>query len=354
MQNLDEQENFSSSSSQLDTNNISMSSSGNATVALDNMSQGLSVTPTVTSYTVPDENQPLQFNIQEMIPSQPIQDYQQIPTDLSPLEYLQEPVVTNEYSFFYVPYGDFQIYHITCTELSLTFKNVSQLINNTDNSSINNIYVFYHQQPEIEKIYKVTCEMISHTFIFQFLNKIIYGIQFIQCEHQQQEFSNRHQENLKSHLKRNFTHYLTPKQIHEQNCDLFYQDYDNYQNYNTNILPFNQDSSCQFQTHIQTKRSNTTKSVSVKHKQNRKSNNNKKKSKKTTVIDSDIEEDCEDSDYKEENKENELALKLKELEYREKDLALKERELALREREAKIRVMELSNCEKERQLNLAD
>ncbi|PKY54147.1 hypothetical protein RhiirA4_472793 [Rhizophagus irregularis] len=208
MQNLDEQAIFSSSRPQFDTNNISMSSSGNATAAVDNMS------PTITSYTVPDENQPLQVNIQEM---QPIQDYQQIPSDLSPLEYLQEPV-TNEYSFFYVPYGDFQIYHITCTELSLTFENVSQLINNTDNSSINNIYVFYHQQPEVEKIYK------------------------------QQEFSNRHQENLKSHLKRDFTHYLTPKQIHEQNCDLFYQDYDNYQNYNTNILPFNQDSSCQFYT----------------------------------------------------------------------------------------------------------
>jgi hypothetical protein len=238
MQNLNEQAIFSSSSPQFDTNNISMSSSGNATAALDNMS------PTITSHTVPDENQPLQVNIQEM---QPIQDYQQIPSDLSPLEYLQEPV-TNEYSFFYVPYGDFQIYHITCTELSLTFENVSQLINNTDNSSINNIYVFYHQQPEVEKIYKVTCKMISHTFIFQFLNKIIYGNQFTQCNHQQQEFSNRHQENLKSHLKRDFTHYLTPKQIHEQNCDLFYQDYDNYQNYNTNILPFNQDSSCQFYT----------------------------------------------------------------------------------------------------------
>uniref|UniRef100_U9T2D3 Uncharacterized protein n=1 Tax=Rhizophagus irregularis (strain DAOM 181602 / DAOM 197198 / MUCL 43194) TaxID=747089 RepID=U9T2D3_RHIID len=31
---------------------------------------------------------------------------------------------------------------------------------------------------------------------------------------------------------------------------------------------------------------------------------------------SDIEEDCEDSNYKEDNKKNELALKLKELEYR--------------------------------------
>ncbi|PKC67255.1 hypothetical protein RhiirA1_393845, partial [Rhizophagus irregularis] len=107
-------------------------------------------------------------------------------------------------------------------------------------------------------------------------------------------------------------------------------------------------------THMQAKKSNMTKSVPVKRKQNRQSNNNKKKSKKTIVIDSDIEEDCEDSNYKEDNKENELALKLKELEYREKDLALKERKLTLREREAKIRVMELSNSEKERQLNLAD
>ena len=105
---------------------------------------------------------------------------------------------------------------------------------------------------------------------------------------------------------------------------------------------------------MQAKKSNMTKSVPIKRKQNRQSNNNKKQSKKTIVIDSDIEEDCEDSDYKEGNKENELALKLKELEYREKDLALKERELALREREAKIRVMKLSNSEKERQLNLAD
>ncbi|EXX53117.1 kinase-like domain-containing protein [Rhizophagus irregularis DAOM 181602=DAOM 197198] len=56
------------------------------------------------------------------------------------------------------------------------------------------------------------------------------------------------------------------------------------------------------------------------------------------------------SDCKDNNKENRLALKLKELKYREKDLALKECELALRECEAKIRVIKLSNCEKERKL----
>ena len=48
------------------------------------------------------------------------------------------------------------------------------------------------------------------------------------------------------------------------------------------------------------------------------------------MIDTDVEEDCcEDDDYEEDNhnKENELALRLKELEYQEKDLALKDEKL---------------------------
>ncbi|PKC04165.1 hypothetical protein RhiirA5_379598 [Rhizophagus irregularis] len=70
----------------------------------------------------------------------------------------------------------------------------------------------------------------------------------------------------------------------------------------------------------------------------------------------DKEDCCKDDNYEEDNrnKENELALRLKELEYWGKDLALKEREIALREREAKIREMELYNCEIERQLKLAN
>ncbi|RIA83129.1 hypothetical protein C1645_743298 [Glomus cerebriforme] len=69
---------------------------------------------------------------------------------------------------------------------------------------------------------------------------------------------------------------------------------------------------------IQTKRSNTPKSVPMKRRQNVQSNNNKKKNKKTIVIDTNVEEDCcEDDNYEEDNhnKENEFALRLKELEY---------------------------------------
>jgi hypothetical protein len=234
-----------------------MSSNANATATSDNMSQVLTETPTDQSLQVTCFDN----NIQAMNPLQPVQYYQS--PDSYSIAYHQETV----YSFFYTPSNDFQIYHITCKEIPLSFELVSQLINNAEDNSIhnysqsNNIYVFYHEQPETEKIYRVTCEMIPHTFIYQFLNKIIYGNQFTQCEHQQQEFSNRHQENLKFHLKRNLTHYLVPKQTHEQNYDLFYKDYYNYLNmFNidmvnhpqkyTNILPFNQSFISQQDSHF--------------------------------------------------------------------------------------------------------
>jgi hypothetical protein len=73
----------------------------------------------------------------------------------------------------------------------------------------------------------------------------------------------------------------------------------------------------------------------------------KKKSTKTITIHSDSEDNCDDNN--EDNKEN--VLNICELEYRERDLALKEREIALREREVKVRIMELTNLEKERELD---
>ncbi|GES98187.1 kinase-like domain-containing protein [Rhizophagus clarus] len=155
----------------------------------------------------------------------------------------QENIVTNKYSFFYAPSNDFQLYHIFCEETPLTFELVSRLINNADNNLIHNYsrfdntYVFYHQQPEIKKIYRVTCEMISHTFIFQFLNKIIYGNYSFQYEYEQQEFSKRHQENLKFHLKKDLIHYLTSKPTYEQESDLFKKFIQDYYVYESMINP---------------------------------------------------------------------------------------------------------------------
>ena len=117
---------------------------------------------------------------------------------------------------------------------------------------------FYHEQPETMKIYQVTCEMVSHTSIFQFLNKIIYGIQFTQIENQQQEFSKRHQDNLKFHLKKDLIHYLAPKQTYDQNYQNYLRGFtqdccshknminsntdalNHFQQYNANVLPSDQ------------------------------------------------------------------------------------------------------------------
>ncbi|RIA98894.1 hypothetical protein C1645_800967 [Glomus cerebriforme] len=205
-------------------------------VAFDNMSRVSTMSPIITQPTNGNDSQ--SFNIHAMIPShtlsQPLQDCQI--SHLPSLAHPQETVIMSEYSFFYTPCNDFQLYYIICEEIPSSFEGLSQLVNNTENNSIdkpNNIYIFYLEQPEIKKIFQVTCEKVSHAFMFQFLNKIMYNIQFTQREYQHQEFSRRQQENLKFHLKKDLNHYLTPKNIYEDNYNLhkiFIQDYCAYEN----------------------------------------------------------------------------------------------------------------------------
>jgi hypothetical protein len=134
----------------------------------------------------------------------------------------QENVVMSEYSFFYRPCNDFQIYHVVCKEKT-SDELVSQLLNNCLYSShylfSNDLFVFYFQQPNDKRIYQITCEMVPHSFILQYLNLNIYGIEIKQDEHRQQqqqqrhqEFSDRHKENLEFHLKQLLFDYLTPKE----------------------------------------------------------------------------------------------------------------------------------------------
>jgi hypothetical protein len=125
------------------------------------------------------------------------------------------------------------------------FEGVSQLMSDIDNMMNNcvksgNIFKFHHKQPEIKKVYQITCEMVTHTF----LNKNIYNTIPVKYEHQQRELSKRHQENLKFHLKRDLIHYLIPRNIYE----------DNYYNYegtinSTNIFYPQQNNNSQFQNH---------------------------------------------------------------------------------------------------------
>ncbi|RIA80909.1 hypothetical protein C1645_865918 [Glomus cerebriforme] len=129
----------------------------------------------------------------------------------------QESEIITEYSFYFRPCNDFQIYHIICKEKT-TDEIITQLLDNRLYLSnnyfyLNDIFVFYYQQSSDKRIYQITCEMVPHSIIVQFLNLNIYGIELNQNEQQQQQqtFSNRHKENLEFHLKQFLFNYLAPK-----------------------------------------------------------------------------------------------------------------------------------------------
>ena len=115
-----------------------------------------------------------------------------------------------ETNFFYSPPNDFQTYHITCSEMPVTFELVYQLLNNTDcgNNQANNYarsnnYVFYHEQLNTKKVYRVTCELASP----QYLNKRFYDIE---CNQSDKQHFLKHWGDLKCHLKQFLISYLTP------------------------------------------------------------------------------------------------------------------------------------------------
>ncbi|GBB89424.1 hypothetical protein RclHR1_01610015 [Rhizophagus clarus] len=288
-------------------------------VAIDNMFQDSTTVPIATQLTtLPTQlnmNESQALNIQAMTPR--MQDCYQIPPHTSSLTQAQiTDVMRNEYSFFYAPCNDFQMYHIICKEIFFNFESVSQLLSNTDDISMNNyaqsnnIFVFYHEQPEIKKIYQVTCEMVSHTFLFQYLNRIIYNIQFVNCEHQQQEFSNSHRENLKFHLKKDLIHYLMPRNFYKNNYnehERFVQDYHFYasminsnthipsNNYNTNtLLPFDQ--SYNFQQNNNCRSQNNDRNISL-------SNDNHPLQESTNIQENTTNTDTTTNDF---NKLNEI------------------------------------------------
>ncbi|CAI2191541.1 6968_t:CDS:1 [Funneliformis geosporum] len=130
----------------------------------------------------------------------------------------QSPSHEAEWSFYYRPNNDVQIYLIIYKEITLNELISQLLINNlypsNDRLCSNNLFTFYFQHPNDQKIYKVVCEMISHSNIVQYLNFNILGLR--QNEQQQKqplEFSNRHKETLEFHLRQFLTDNLVSNSI---------------------------------------------------------------------------------------------------------------------------------------------
>src|ERR1051325_1648444 len=73
--------------------------------------------------------------------------------------------------FFYNPPGDCQIYHIICES------------NDKDNDNNNNLvsdHAFNYKPQNEDFNYHITCHLISHSLIVQYLNKSIHGIELRQ------------------------------------------------------------------------------------------------------------------------------------------------------------------------------
>jgi hypothetical protein len=128
-------------------------------------------------------------------------------TNINQLTQLTDPSLNHSndrMAFFYNPPDDFQIYHIACELLN---ENVDPLSDHT----------FYYKIDD-KSFYQVTCRLISHSLIVQFLNKKMYGIELKQGEELQQDyltFSNFQKDNLEFHLKEFIFNRLAQKQINK-------------------------------------------------------------------------------------------------------------------------------------------
>ncbi|CAB4430389.1 unnamed protein product [Rhizophagus irregularis] len=101
--------------------------------------------------------------------------------------------------FVYRPPNDIYIYRIKCKEISIQLLN--EFSNNVSNININqNEYIFFYQQQNDNRIYQVVCEIVSPSFIINFLNKIIYGIEIEQNIGEELTFKFDQKEYLKFYL----------------------------------------------------------------------------------------------------------------------------------------------------------
>ncbi|PKY19082.1 hypothetical protein RhiirB3_432051 [Rhizophagus irregularis] len=101
--------------------------------------------------------------------------------------------------FIYQPPNDIYIYHIKCKEISIQLLN--EISNNVSNINFNqNEYFFFYQQQNDNRTYQVVCEIVSPSFIINFLNKTIYGIEIEQNIGEELIFKFDQKENLKFYL----------------------------------------------------------------------------------------------------------------------------------------------------------
>ncbi|GBC07913.1 hypothetical protein RclHR1_07790005 [Rhizophagus clarus] len=181
-------------------------------------------------------NQP-QFNSQNcVVQSHERQENSTVPTDASyvvqtsnlvPSVQLQ-PTVTNVYvqpdssanlqiqpvhptTFFYRPPSDFYHYYVICREISKDSVGdlLNKLLRESNVQPNENECIFYYQQQYDNRLYQVSCEIVSPLVINNCLNKNFLSIEFQQnMEQEKLVFTFDQKEYLEGHLKKYLSQYV--------------------------------------------------------------------------------------------------------------------------------------------------
>ncbi|CAB4443988.1 unnamed protein product [Rhizophagus irregularis] len=102
-----------------------------------------------------------------------------------------------------------------CTDINQLTQLTSPSLNYTDDKM-----AFFYNPPNDKTSYRISCRLISHSLIVQFLNKKMYGIELRQGEEQHQDFltfSNVQRDNLEFHMKEFIFKHVTQKKVENVN-----------------------------------------------------------------------------------------------------------------------------------------
>jgi len=112
--------------------------------------------------------------------------------------------------FIYRPPNNYCQYYVKCENFSNDL--VIQSLNKIKENIIQlkkNEYIFFYQQKYNYQIYQISCEIVPPSFINNYLNKTIHGIEIEQnMEQEQLAFTSDQEKNLEIHLSQYLSNYL--------------------------------------------------------------------------------------------------------------------------------------------------
>jgi len=161
---------------------------------------------------------PIDCSFQQYLTSTPYNSQDPRQVYQSPQQTFQTPTIQTQFIhqtfFFYRPPNYLYHYKVNCEEIN--YKNVACLLNKSLNNGREygiqfheDEHVFYYHQQYDNRLYRVTCELVSLTAINNYLNENICGIKLQQTMDQEElSFVIEQKQNLEFHLTQYLSNHL--------------------------------------------------------------------------------------------------------------------------------------------------